>query len=97
MKLAWQDQGNCLGSDPDKFFPIQGQSNEPAKAICALCDVRVECLDYALVEHEPGIYGGTSERERRFIRRIGISGIEYLEGLSDGSITPPRRGRPSNA
>jgi WhiB family redox-sensing transcriptional regulator len=56
--------------DPDLFFPERGQSCTEAKAICAGCPVRTECLDFAIVSCEQfGIWGGTSERERRRIRR----------------------------
>lgn len=93
--MSWQDRGNCLGSEPELFFPLQGQTQSPAKKICEVCEVRVECLEYALAEHEPGIYGQTSERERRTIRRMGISALDYLTGLDNGTIQPPRRGRPN--
>lgn len=67
---AFMDLGSCRGSDPDVFFPDRGESLEPAKAICAECIVRDECLEYALDNRERfGIWGGTSERERRRLRR----------------------------
>jgi WhiB family redox-sensing transcriptional regulator len=53
-----------------EFFPERGVSAEPAKAVCAGCLVREECLEYALALGEKfGIWGGTSERERRALRR----------------------------
>lgn len=62
--------GACRGVDPDVFFPDQGQSLEPARRICADCAVRDECLEYALDNRERfGVWGGTSERERRRLRR----------------------------
>ncbi len=68
--LAWQDRAACSGVDPELFFPAKGESLAPAKAICAGCPVRVECLEYALTHNERyGIWGGTSERERRRLRR----------------------------
>lgn len=67
---AWQSQANCLGVDPDLFFPERGASTAEAKAVCAGCVVREQCLEYALANGEKfGIWGGTSERERRVIRR----------------------------
>ena len=66
---TWQDYGNCLGVDPDLFFPERGASTREAKAVCANCTVRDECLEYALVNYEKhGIWGGKSERERRRMR-----------------------------
>jgi WhiB family redox-sensing transcriptional regulator len=66
----WQERANCLGVDPDLFFPERGASTREAKAVCRGCEVRVECLEYALANGEKfGIWGGMSERERRRIRR----------------------------
>ena len=66
----WQDQANCLGVDPDLFFPERGASTREAKEVCRGCVVRMDCLEYALVNGEKfGIWGGMSERERRRIRR----------------------------
>ena len=67
---AFMDLGSCRGMDPDIFFPDRGESLSPAKAICAECIVQVECLEYALDNRERfGVWGGTSERERRRLRR----------------------------
>lgn len=69
--MSWQAQGECLGAEPNIFFPERGQSTEPAKAICALCVVREECLEYALDNNiQQGVFGGMSGRERRQIRRL---------------------------
>lgn len=68
--LAWMDQARCVGSDPQLFFPARGESHHEAVAICRQCDVRFECLEYALANGEKfGIWGGLSERERRRVRR----------------------------
>src|SRR6476660_3625719 len=66
----WQERANCLGVDPDLFFPERGASTREAKEVCRGCVVREDCLEYALVHGEKfGIWGGMSERERRRIRR----------------------------
>ena len=66
----WQDQANCLGVDPDLFFPERGASTREAKEVCRGCVVKQDCLEYALATGEKfGIWGGMSERERRKIRR----------------------------
>jgi WhiB family transcriptional regulator, redox-sensing transcriptional regulator len=66
----WQENANCLGVDPDLFFPERGASTREAKAVCRGCEVREECLEYALRHGEKfGIWGGLSERERRRVRR----------------------------
>lgn len=67
---TWQGQANCLGVDPDLFFPERGSSTREAKGVCGGCAVREDCLEYALANGEKfGIWGGLSERERRRIRR----------------------------
>jgi WhiB family redox-sensing transcriptional regulator len=68
--LGWQQYANCLGVDPDLFFPERGASTREAKEVCRGCVVREDCLEYAIVHAEKfGIWGGLSERERRRIRR----------------------------
>jgi WhiB family redox-sensing transcriptional regulator len=69
-ETSWQDYSNCLGVDPDLFFPERGASTREAKEVCRGCVVREECLEFALANGEKfGIWGGMSERERRRIRR----------------------------
>jgi WhiB family transcriptional regulator, redox-sensing transcriptional regulator len=66
----WQRQANCMGVDPDLFFPERGASTREAKEVCRGCVVREDCLEHALSNGEKfGIWGGLSERERRRIRR----------------------------
>jgi len=66
----WHRNANCMGVDPDLFFPERGASTREAKEVCRGCVVREDCLEYALANGEKfGIWGGLSERERRRIRR----------------------------
>ncbi len=66
----WQDRALCAQTDPEAFFPEKGGSTREAKRVCTGCEVRTECLDYALTHDERfGIWGGMSERERRRLRR----------------------------
>lgn len=68
--LAWQDRALCAQTDPEAFFPEKGGSTREAKRVCEACEVRQECLEYALAHDERfGIWGGLSERERRKLRR----------------------------
>ena len=68
--LAWQGDALCAQTDPEAFFPEKGGSTRDAKKICSQCEVRSECLEYALNNDERfGIWGGLSERERRRLRR----------------------------
>jgi WhiB family redox-sensing transcriptional regulator len=69
-ELSWQDYANCRGADADLFFPERGASTRKAKAICGECQVRAQCLDFAIdIGEKFGIWGGMSERERRKVRR----------------------------
>jgi len=66
----WYDYAKCKGVDPDLFFTKRGASTREAKETCAGCMVSYDCLEFALENREKfGIWGGTSERERRRIRR----------------------------
>ncbi|MGH3693191.1 MAG: WhiB family transcriptional regulator [Pseudonocardiaceae bacterium] len=66
----WQERALCAQTDPEAFFPEKGGSTREAKRICAGCEVRAECLEYALAFDERfGIWGGLSERERRKLKR----------------------------
>ena len=66
----WQERALCSQTDPEAFFPEKGGSTREAKRICSRCEVRADCLEYALRHGEKfGIWGGMSERERRRIRR----------------------------
>lgn len=68
--LAWQQSALCAQTDPEAFFPEKGGSTREAKSVCTSCEVRSECLEYALLNDERfGIWGGLSERERRRLRR----------------------------
>lgn len=71
----WHDRSACRDTDPSLFFPVgtTGQALvqiERAKAVCRQCEVSAECLDFALrTSQDAGIWGGTSEEERRKLRR----------------------------
>jgi WhiB family transcriptional regulator, redox-sensing transcriptional regulator len=71
--LSWQDKALCAQTDPEAFFPEKGGSTREAKKVCASCEVKSECLDYALANDERfGIWGGLSERERRKLKRRAV-------------------------
>jgi WhiB family transcriptional regulator, redox-sensing transcriptional regulator len=68
----WQDRALCAQTDPEAFFPEKGGSTREAKKVCRACEVRAQCLDYALENREPwGIWGGLSNQERRQLLREG--------------------------
>lgn len=68
--LEWQDDALCAQTGLDMFFPEKGGTTRDAKKVCGGCDVREQCLAYALENDEHfGIWGGTSERERRKLKK----------------------------
>ena len=68
--LGWHERALCAQTDPEAFFPEKGGSTREAKRVCSSCEVKVECLEYALENDERfGIWGGLSEDERRDVRR----------------------------
>lgn len=64
----WMAEGLCAQTDPELWFPERGGSNREAKDICAKCPVRDLCLAYALEHSEVGVWGGTSDAQRRKLR-----------------------------
>ena len=70
MDTEWMAEGNCRNEPPSRFFPSDGVGVDVARQMCASCPVKSPCLEYALrnrIDH--GVWGGTSERERRRILR----------------------------
>ena len=72
-ELGWQTDALCAQTDPEAFFPEKGGSTRDAKKVCGACNVRAQCLEYALANDERfGIWGGLSERERRRLRKRAV-------------------------
>ena len=70
---SWQEQALCAETDPEAFFPEKGGSTREAKKICTGCEVKAQCLEYALSNDERfGIWGGLSERERRKLKKRAV-------------------------
>lgn len=62
----WVADALCAETDPESFFPERGGSTREAKGMCTRCQVRSECLEWAMETGERfGVWGGLSERERR--------------------------------
>ncbi|MGW4574561.1 WhiB family transcriptional regulator [Streptomyces tendae] len=81
--MDWRVRGLCLTEDPDLFFPIGGLNSGPAaiqtdeaKAVCRHCPVTRQCLAWAVdVGPVEGIWGGTTEGERRALRRRAMRAV----------------------
>ncbi|GGJ61399.1 WhiB family transcriptional regulator [Streptomyces brasiliensis] len=79
--MDWRELANCRGMDPDLFFPVGNSSSvaalvqiDEAKAVCSSCPVAQQCLDWAMhVDPVEGIWGGTTEAERRAKRRRALA------------------------
>jgi WhiB family transcriptional regulator, redox-sensing transcriptional regulator len=68
--VRWMERAACRGQPVELFFPPPGPTSARVRALCSSCAVREECLDYATADEElAGIWAGTSERERRRLRR----------------------------
>lgn len=75
-----KDDPACAQTDPEIFFPMdidmgggkysaKYQSLESAKKVCQECPLIKECLEYALKNHEIGVWGGTTEHDRKLIKK----------------------------
>ena len=75
----WRTRSSCRDTDPDLFFPVgtTGLALDQiaaAKAVCSACEVQAACLEFALATNqESGVWGGTSEEERRKLRKAWIA------------------------
>ena len=96
QERSWQLQANCMGVDPDLFFPERGASTREAKEVCRGCVVREDCLEYALANGEKfGIWGGMSERERRRLRRARAMARREATSPACPDLMRPTGGRPT--
>ena len=74
----WRQLASCRSTEPDLFFPIGTTGPavdqiEAAKRVCRSCEVQEPCLDFALATNqESGVWGGTSEEERRKLRKAWV-------------------------
>jgi WhiB family redox-sensing transcriptional regulator len=67
--MEWKALGTCRGRDPNIFFPENNRwAEQVAKRICLGCPVMAQCMDYAITHDEVGIWGATTDRDRRKIK-----------------------------
>lgn len=70
---SWHERGACRGEPQHLWFEDAGVNPEAAKAFCEICEVRAECLEFALTTgQEHGIWGGLTSEERRGQRRYRV-------------------------
>lgn len=74
-RMDWRSQAACVHEDPELFFPVGTtgpavEQSEEAKRVCARCEVREPCLEFAIATNQDaGVWGGLTEDERRSLRR----------------------------
>jgi WhiB family redox-sensing transcriptional regulator len=69
-EVNWIAQANCAGTDSEAFFPEIGESPALAKKVCSKCEVKTQCLHYAIDNNISfGIWGGTNEKDRRHLKK----------------------------
>jgi WhiB family redox-sensing transcriptional regulator len=74
----WRARSACLQADPELFFPVGStgpavRQVDQAKRVCAGCQVRSACLEWALDQRQDhGVWGGLTEDERRSLRRRNL-------------------------
>lgn len=64
----WMADAACAQVDPELWFPEKGGSSAAAKRICQSCPVLQQCLGYAVEHFELGVWGGTSDKQRKAMR-----------------------------
>ncbi len=97
--MDWRHRAACRDEDPELFFPIGTTGPallqiEEAKAVCRRCDVREQCLQWALdTGQDAGVWGGLSEDERRALkrRRARVRARAYGSGSQAPNRTRRRR------
>jgi WhiB family redox-sensing transcriptional regulator len=102
--LDFTEAAACRKHPAELFYPERGEPSGPAKAVCAECPVVRACLDWALHHEKFGVWGGTSERQRRFLRQQLNIRIESPQaiiytgsscGTAAGYTAHVRAGQPS--
>ena len=92
--LGWMSRGSCRQMDPELFFPVAAgalrasRQAATAKAVCGRCAVRADCLSYALEIMPEGIWGGTTQDERRAgLRPSGLRPGGRSRGMGNVAMT----------
>jgi WhiB family redox-sensing transcriptional regulator len=79
----WRALSACRETDPELFFPLSPRGpglvqTARAKVVCGRCEVLDQCLQFALsTGQEFGVWGGTSEDERRRLVRAGHQQLQW--------------------
>lgn len=93
LSQRWRFRAACRGVNPEVFFPEIGENATEAKAVCAACPVKADCLAHAVsIPERHGIFGGLSAKERRGMRPPGRCrrGLHLM--TPDNTYTEPASG-----
>lgn len=101
IDTSWiTDEAACRGLPAAMWFPAENEGHDDrGKRICAECPLRLRCLEHAIEHGEPGIWGGTSDKQRREIRaarKRGQAGPIEVRLMADRPKVQPTRGRDWN-
>ena len=78
--MTWQEKAVCPSIDPHIFYPETAEEAAAAKRVCFSCDVREQCLRYALENDEwHGIWGGKTVSQRKSILRNAEAESQALQ------------------
>ncbi len=76
-QVPWEEQARCNQYDPEIFFDPRARSERKAKSVCSRCEVREDCLAFALSSRtEFGVWGGLNGKERRALLRGGTLSVQ---------------------
>jgi WhiB family transcriptional regulator, redox-sensing transcriptional regulator len=82
-RRTWRNAARCRTADADGLF-VGGAEQREARLFCRVCPVRTECLAHALDERiEFGVWGGTTERQRRALLRLRPDVESWRDLLTD--------------
>jgi len=92
LPTSWRKFALCSGHDPELWFLVSQDGGAKAVAICTVCPVRLDCLDWALEHHERGgIWGGISARRREQMRAHARAAVGRPREASLGRSLEARR------
>jgi WhiB family redox-sensing transcriptional regulator len=83
---SWKSRALCSQTDPEQFYPEKGASVRAAKDVCARCEVRADCLEYAIEKGDRfGVWGGMTYGERKGLVRTRA--VVYAQAEADYEAT----------
>ena len=91
----WFHQGLCRGYPTKLWYQYDSQKDKIAKKICNTCPVRADCLQFALENHETGVWGGLNDHDRKQLVRKAF--VQEALQVSSQRKRPHEQEHPANA